>query len=126
MSKTAYKCPACQNEVDRNSRICSRSTCRAELAYCSYCYDVVTFKLHAPRGRRLERDYYRCTGCEQVVLLCRKRLVGANCNGLTRTGRFWDHQFCAACQGEIIDFGKKAALTVVATLLTTRLTRPRP
>jgi hypothetical protein len=124
MSKT-YHCPACQNEVNRHARLCSRATCRAELAFCSYCHDVVTFKLHAPRTNRLFRDYYRCGGCDQVVLQCRTRLQGGNCNGLTRTGKTWDHHFCHECQDSILDFGKKVALGLAATFITTRIRRPK-
>lgn len=98
-----YKCPACQNVVDRAASVCSNPVCRAELAFCSHCRDVTTYTLHEPGEGRFARDKYRCARCEKIGVKCLTWLMGGDCNGLARaTGsRGFDKPFCAGCNNRV-------------------------
>jgi hypothetical protein len=111
MSKD-YKCPACQNAVERGATICSNSVCRAALAFCSHCRDVTTYTLVEKGEGRFKRDKYKCTRCEGIGVKCLTWLTGGDeyCNGLARAGTRVDNALCAACKAR----GGEIARTVLS------------
>jgi hypothetical protein len=101
MSKT-YKCPACQNEVDRAATVCSNPVCRASLAFCSHCMDITTYTLAESGEGRWKRDRYKCGRCERLGVKCLNWIVGGHCNGLARAAeRAVDKPLCASCTGRV-------------------------
>ena len=50
-----YRCPACNGIVDHAATVCSNPVCRAELAFCSHCYDVTTYTIAEPARGRFDR-----------------------------------------------------------------------
>jgi|SRR6478609_2904337 len=102
-----YKCPACQNAVDRAAAVCSNASCRADLAFCSHCRDVTTYTLVEKGEGRLGRDKFKCARCERLGVKCLTWLAGGDCNGLARvtTGRF-DKTLCANCSGRVGEVGR--------------------
>ena len=83
MSKD-YKCPACQNSVDRSATVCSNPVCRADLAFCSHCFDITTYTLAEKGEGRFSRDKFKCARCERIGVKCLNWLAGGYCNGLAR------------------------------------------
>jgi hypothetical protein len=104
MSK-AYKCPGCQNEIDRAAVICSNPECRKELAFCSYCRDVTTYTLVEKSNGRLGRDRYRCDRCEHLGMRCLTWAAGGYCNGLAYADGAWGRPLCATCNEKAKSFG---------------------
>lgn len=105
-----YKCPACQNAVDRAATICSNPACRAELAFCSHCHDVTTYSLVDKGQGRFGRDTYKCSRCERLGVKCLTWAAGGDCNGLARAtsksgGRF-DKTLCAGCSTRVGEVGR--------------------
>lgn len=109
MSKD-YKCPACQNQVDRAASVCSNPVCRASLAFCSHCLDITTYTLVEAGEGRFQRDKYKCARCERVGVKCLNWVVGGNCNGLARAAdsgtRGFDKALCAACKDRVGEVGR--------------------
>ena len=105
MSKS-YKCPGCQNEVDRAAVVCSNPDCRKELAFCSYCRDVATYTLVSKGDGRLSRDRYRCDRCQRIGVRCLTWVAGGYCNGLARSTDSWARPLCANCNGGLSDIGR--------------------
>jgi hypothetical protein len=105
MSKS-YKCPACDNEVDRAAVVCSNPECRKELAFCSYCRDVTAYTLVEKADSRFGRDRYRCERCERVGVRCLTWVAGGYCNGLARSEGTVPRPLCANCNGGIADIGR--------------------
>ena len=112
MSK-AYRCPACQNEVDRAATICSNPACRKELAFCSHCRDISTYSLVEKGGGRLGRDRFKCDRCERPGVRCVTWVMGAYCNGLARGGGRFDNPLCAVCLESVGGMGKNVAVWAV-------------
>lgn len=102
----AYKCPACDNEVERAATVCGNPACRKELAFCSHCHDVSTYVLAEKATGRLTRDRYRCDRCQRLGVRCLTWVAGGYCNGLARTGEVIDKPLCAACNGRASDVGR--------------------
>jgi len=102
-----YHCPACNGVVDQAATICSNPVCRAELAFCSHCYDVGTFTLAEPSKGRFDRDRFRCARCQRLGVKCLTWLAGGYCNGLARAtdGRL-DKPLCARCNGSAGEVGR--------------------
>jgi hypothetical protein len=116
MSK-AYKCPACQNEVDRAATICSNPECRRELAFCSHCRDVTTYTLAEKADGRLGRDRYRCDRCQRLGVKCVTWAAGGYCNGLARAGGRFESPLCANCNEDVFAVGRNVAgLALVSAL----------
>jgi hypothetical protein len=106
MSK-AYRCPTCQNEVDRGATVCSNPDCRRELAFCSHCRDVTTYTLAQKAHGRLGRDRYRCDRCQRVGVKCITWMAGGYCNGLARaTDGRPAAPLCANCAERTFDVGR--------------------
>jgi len=102
-----YKCPACQNPVDRGATVCSNSVCRAELAFCSHCRDVTTYTLMEKREGRFARDTYKCARCDRLGVKCLTWASGGDCNGLARvTGGRFDKALCAGCRDRLGEVGR--------------------
>jgi hypothetical protein len=104
MSKS-YKCPACQNEVDRAATVCSNPVCRAELAFCSHCRDVTTYTLAEKASGRFGRDKFKCGRCERLGVKCVTWTFGGYCNGLARAteigARGLDKPLCSSCNDRV-------------------------
>ena len=101
MSKT-YKCPACQNEVDRAATVCSNPVCRASLAFCSHCMDITTYTLAEAGSGRFKRDRFKCARCERFGVKCLNWIAGGHCNGLARAADgSMDKPLCANCTGKV-------------------------
>jgi hypothetical protein len=119
-----YKCPACQNDVDKAASVCSNPVCRASLAFCSHCRDVTTYTLAEAGAGRMQRDKYKCARCERIGVKCLTWVVGGDCNGLARasgesqrlgpagaaggaerSGRI-DKTLCAACSDRVGEVGR--------------------
>ena len=96
----SYQCPSCQNAVDEKATVCSNPSCRAQLAFCLHCRDVVTYQWIERPTSWLQRDAYRCNRCEQEGVKCLTWLTGGYCNGLARAGKRLDRPFCPACSGK--------------------------
>jgi hypothetical protein len=105
MSK-AYRCPGCQNEVDRGASVCSNPECRKELAFCSHCRDVTTYSLVETARGRLGRDRYRCDRCQRDGVRCLTWSAGGYCNGLARTGGRFDAPLCSNCNERAYEVGR--------------------
>jgi hypothetical protein len=106
-----YKCPACQNPVDRSATVCSNPVCRAELAFCSHCFDVTTYTLAEKGEGRFHRDKFKCARCERIGVKCLNWLAGGYCNGLARaTEGKLGKPLCANCKGRVGEVGR----TVIA------------
>ena len=109
MSKS-YKCPACQNEVDRAATICSNPVCRAELAFCSHCRDVTTYTLAEKGVGRFGRDKLKCGRCERLGVKCMTWAAGGYCNGLARATAAGVSGFgkplCASCNDRVGEVGR--------------------
>ena len=102
-----YKCPACQNNVDRSATVCSNSVCRAELAFCSHCFDVTTYTLLEKGEGRLQRDKFKCGRCERVGVKCLNWLAGGYCNGLARASESkLGKPLCANCNSRVGEVGR--------------------
>ena len=102
-----YHCPACNGVVDQATTICSNPVCRAELAFCSHCYDVATYTLAEPARGRFDRDRYRCARCQRLGVKCLTWLAGGYCNGLARAGEGRvDKPLCARCNGSAGEVGR--------------------
>jgi hypothetical protein len=105
-----YKCPACQNEVDRAATVCSNPVCRANLAFCSHCRDVTTYTLAEKGEGRFGRDRFKCARCEKLGVKCLTWLAGGYCNGLARANepgqRGFDKPLCANCNGRVGEVGR--------------------
>lgn len=102
-----YKCPACQNPVDRAATVCSNPVCRAELAFCSHCFDVTTYTLAEKGEGRFSRDKFKCGRCERIGVKCLNWLAGGYCNGLARAsdGKF-GKPLCASCNSRVGEVGR--------------------
>ncbi len=97
-----YKCPACQNAVDRAATVCSNPSCRAELAFCSHCRAVTTYTLVERNEGPLGRDKFKCSRCERLGVKCLTWAAGGDCNGLARvTGGRFDKALCAGCSTRV-------------------------
>ncbi|MCU1276726.1 MAG: hypothetical protein JWM53_272 [bacterium] len=106
MSKD-YKCPACQNNVDRAATVCSNPVCRAELAFCSHCFDITTYTLAEKGEGRFQRDKFKCGRCERVGVKCLNWLAGGYCNGLARaTDGKLGKPLCANCNSRVGEVGR--------------------
>lgn len=105
MSKD-YKCPGCQNVVDRGATVCGNPECRKDLAFCSHCREVATYVLVDKGTGRLGRDKYRCARCERVGVKCVTWVAGGYCNGLARTGDRWNRALCSACNERLGEVGR--------------------
>lgn len=105
MSKD-YKCPACQNPVDRSATICSNPVCRAELAFCSHCRDVTTYTLAEKASGRFTRDKYKCARCERLGVKCLNWIAGGYCNGLARAEGKLGKALCANCTSRVGEVGR--------------------
>jgi hypothetical protein len=102
-----YKCPACQNAVDRAATVCSNPVCRAELAFCSHCRDVTTYTLAEKASSRFTRDRFKCGRCERIGVKCLTWIAGGYCNGLARAGGgHLDKPLCSSCTGRIGEIGR--------------------
>jgi hypothetical protein len=102
-----YKCPACQNPVDRAACVCSNPACRAELAFCSHCRDVATYTLVEKGEGRLARDKYRCGRCERIGVKCLTWVAGGDCNGLAKVGSGrMGKALCGACNDRVGEVGR--------------------
>jgi hypothetical protein len=101
-----YKCPACQNAVDRGATVCSNASCRKDLAFCSHCRDVTTYGLVTAAEGRFERDKFRCDRCERVGVKCLIWVAGGYCNGLAAAGPRWDQPLCAGCTERVGEAGR--------------------
>jgi hypothetical protein len=102
-----YQCPACQNAVDRDATVCSNSTCRAELAFCSHCRDVTTYSLAEKGAGRFSRDKFKCARCQKLGVKCLTWLTGGYCNGLARAAESgFDKPLCAQCNQRVGEVGR--------------------
>jgi hypothetical protein len=102
-----YKCPACQNSVDRAATVCSNPVCRADLAFCSHCFDVTTYMLVEKADGRFSRDKFKCGRCERVGVKCLNWLAGGYCNGLARAGEGkLGKPLCANCNSRVGEVGR--------------------
>lgn len=104
-----YKCPACQNDVDRAASVCSNPVCRASLAFCSHCRDVTTYTLAEAGSGRMQRDKYKCARCERIGVKCLTWVVGGDCNGLARASgesQKIDKTLCASCSDRVGEVGR--------------------
>jgi hypothetical protein len=101
-----YKCPACQNAVDRSATVCSNPVCRAELAFCSHCRDVTTYTLAEKGDGRLTRDKYKCGRCERLGVKCLNWIAGGYCNGLARANGRIGKPLCASCTDRVGEVGR--------------------
>lgn len=137
MART-YRCPRCREETDPGAAICSNAACRAELAFCSQCRDVTTYRplaggpaspssgsdgsaprVEAPPSAarrsggglfaRWRRGTFVCERCERPGVKCRSWLMGGYCNGLARAGEGWRNQLCARCSHAVASAGKNVA-----------------
>jgi hypothetical protein len=107
MAAKEYKCPACQNDVDRGATVCSNPVCRAELAFCSHCRDVTTYTLAEKGEGRFARDKFKCARCERLGVKCLNWLAGGYCNGLARAsdGKL-GKPLCANCNSRVGEVGR--------------------
>jgi hypothetical protein len=101
-----YKCPACQNAVDRSATVCSNPVCRAELAFCSHCRDVTTYTLAEKGDGRFTRDKYKCGRCERLGVKCLNWIAGGYCNGLARADGRIGKPLCANCNDRVGEVGR--------------------
>ena len=101
-----YKCPACDNAVDRNATVCSNPVCRADLAFCSHCRDVTTYTLAEKGEGRMQRDKYKCARCERLGVKCINWLAGGYCNGLARADGKVGKPLCSGCNDRVGEVGR--------------------
>jgi hypothetical protein len=101
-----YKCPACQNAVDRGATVCSNPECRKDLAFCSHCRDVTTYSFVEKGTGRMARDKYRCDRCQREGLKCLTWTAGGYCNGLARAGGRFGSALCANCHDRLGEVGR--------------------
>jgi hypothetical protein len=102
-----YHCPACNAPADSKATVCSNPVCRADLAFCSHCYDTTTYTLAEPARGRFDRDRYRCGRCQRLGVKCVTWVAGGYCNGLARAtdGRS-DKPLCTNCSGRATEIGR--------------------
>lgn len=105
MSKS-YKCPSCQSEVDSAAQLCSNSSCRANLAFCSCCRDICTYEMAEAKESFIKKERFRCNRCQSIGAKCLTWLTGGYCNGLAKTGPTMDRPFCAQCSNQFGDMAR--------------------
>lgn len=123
MSGKEYQCSKCGTKTARGAKRCSNAECRAELAFCSFCKDVVTYEIAENTGGKVRRDLYRCGKCGERVLKCRTWIMGGSCNGLARAGSRWHRQLCDDCKGGATEFAKRVGVLALGSALGSVLRR---
>ncbi len=89
--------------------MCSNPVCRADLAFCSHCYDITTYTLAEPAPRpALTRDRYRCGRCQRLGVKCVTWVAGGYCNGLARATEKGaaTRQACTNCSSRATEVGR--------------------
>ena len=123
MAAKDYQCSKCGSKTARGAKRCSNPSCRAQLAFCSYCKDIVTYEMEAQRSGPIRRQLYTCGKCGEQVLMCRTWVMGGSCNGLARAGTRWHRQVCDDCKTGATEFGKRIAVLALGTALGSLLRR---
>lgn len=123
MSAKDYTCSKCGAKTARGAKRCSNPDCRVELAFCSFCKDVVPYEL-ADEGASLgRRATFRCGKCGERVLKCRTWIMGGSCNGLARAGDKWHRQLCDDCKTGATEFAKRVGVLALGSALGSVLRR---
>ena len=124
MAAKDYTCGKCNAKTARGAKRCSNTSCRTELAFCSYCKDVVPYELDGGNGGgAVRRDMYLCGRCGERVLKCRTWLMGGSCNGLARAGDKWHRQLCDDCKTGATEFAKRVGVLALGSALGSVLRR---
>lgn len=95
-----YSCNSCQTQMNEKATVCSNSTCRANLAFCSFCRSISTYVIVEERNKFFTRSIYRCERCQNLGVKCLTWLSGGYCNGLARSGKSMDRPFCPSCSSK--------------------------
>ena len=123
MSSKDYTCAKCGAKTARGAKRCSNPECRVELAFCSFCKDVVPYELADASPGAGRRETFRCAKCGEKVLRCRTWIMGGSCNGLARAGSKWNRQLCDDCKTGATEFAKRVGVLALGSALGSVLRR---
>eukprot|EP00658_Telonema_sp_P-2_P057179 TRINITY_DN4563_c0_g2_i4.p1 TRINITY_DN4563_c0_g2~~TRINITY_DN4563_c0_g2_i4.p1 ORF type:complete len:1290 (+),score=337.12 TRINITY_DN4563_c0_g2_i4:78-3947(+) len=71
-------------------------------SWCSWCFEQ---RVHCLVKKKVfRRDIWQCTGCKNETLKCRRCKIG-----MTKSGFWWDDEWCAVCGGDIKQWGEHPA-----------------